>query len=193
MNNNIQDKIIFETDEESAQLITVTGWVSKNRCFYNEDERMARYDGCTHRKCECGEIFVKYGWCKPCSQTKKIEKYNKKPFKEWDGITPLYSDTYDKYFFDSDQIECFLEDEEPEISYEDLRLTICEGVQPSQISDDYWEDIYPEDMYFEECASEEVQEAFEALNEALAKEKPWSWHPGEFRTEYKMERQNETV
>ncbi len=115
----------------------------------------------------------------------RIEKYNKKQFKEWDGRTPLYSEAYDTYFFDEDNIICYCEDEG--IRPTDLRLIICEPETPHQIDDAYWEEIYPENMGFDEVASERVRKALSELNEALAQEKPWSWFPGEFRTEYKIE------
>lgn len=47
--------MIMRESAEAASFQTVTGWVSSNGHFYGNDERTARYDGCTHQLCEsCG-------------------------------------------------------------------------------------------------------------------------------------------
>ena len=42
-------QIILPESPEAASVQTVTGWVSRTGRYWGNDERMARYDGSTHR------------------------------------------------------------------------------------------------------------------------------------------------
>jgi len=50
--NKEPEKIVPYDSAEAASIQTVTGWVSRSGRFWGNDEHMARYDGCTHRKCD---------------------------------------------------------------------------------------------------------------------------------------------
>jgi len=189
-----EEIIILVTDEESAKKVTVEAWMSsKGNYFLSEDS--ARQDGATHTLCKCGQMFKRdyYTACVICRDEawnkKNIEQYNKKEFKEWDEKTPLYSYAHDEYFYSIDDIECFLEDNELGPT-PDLRLVICEGVKPGSVDADYFEQALPENYDFDDVASKAVKNALNALNEALAQEKPWSWEPGKYRTTINIEADN---
>ena len=56
------NEMILNTSDEAAHFVTgLSGWVSRHGHFYGNDERLARYDGCTHTVCECGKPCEK-GW-----------------------------------------------------------------------------------------------------------------------------------
>ena len=65
--------IMFDSDEAAQYKTNLSGWVSRDNHFFGEDEHMARYVGCTHRKCEdCGEPTEK-GWlvCDNCREKRR--------------------------------------------------------------------------------------------------------------------------
>lgn len=172
--------IVLYNSDEAARKVTVTGWASKDGRFWGNDEHMARWDGCTHKLCECGEICDKsYTKCDKCIAKQRHEIFLKTPFKEWDGKTPVVLFDNDTYFFSEDDIEYYCDDNE--LKPEDLRLLICEPLCLSQIDYDYWNDDLPEDGEL----PPKVEEALKALNKAIEEEGTVSWWPGKFRTEYK--------
>ena len=175
---------LLYNDEKSARFVEgIKGWVDKDGRFFGNDklsEHMARYSSCTHIVCGCGEIMPK-GWtkCKKCREIQDMELYNKLPFMEWDGKVPVYSKAFSEYFFGSDAIDDYLEEEE--IKAEDLRLVICTPNNFMQIDYDYWQDIMPEDL--EELPTV-LLNALEEFNKVIESLPPASWSPSKFRTEY---------
>jgi hypothetical protein len=96
----------FDSDE-AAQRKSVTGWVSHNGRFYGDDERTARYDGCTHKPCEdCGELIPRDGLvaCRPCLNKRDDGRFSLLARREWDGNTPLVSYDTDTYFFNEEEL-----------------------------------------------------------------------------------------
>lgn len=175
---------IFNTDDKAASLKTVTGWVSRHGLFYGDNENIARLNGCTHLVCDCGNEYEKGRMCLSCRNIKEVERYDAREFKEWDGKTPLYSEAIDRYFFDSSELDHYTLDEE--IPLEDLRLVICDPVYPCLISQDIWEDKFPEGQYLEDVCPE-LADLLEALNKYIRENKPvFSWYPGKFKTSYKI-------
>jgi len=180
-------KIMYDSDKAAIfEERTIKGWWSvkssaagKSR-FWDKDERMARWDGCTHKKCECGEVHSKrWTCCKKCRDKKKRERFNKLPVIEWDGITPICSYDDDRFFFyESDLIEYC---QEHNCKPDDLMLVICEPIYPSQIDTDYWCDELGED---EEMPSD-ILEALDSLNEIISTADPLSWQQGEKRIKVK--------
>ncbi len=88
----------------------------------------------------------------------------------------LYSDKYDAYFNDTEEVEQFCRTRK--IKLTDLDLIICQPnyARPIDIND-YLCDELAEDM----DAPAELEEAANRFNEALlAYGKPISWSPGEF-------------
>lgn len=167
---------------EAAQTKTITGWVSGNGFFYGNDEQSARYMGCTHQRCECGMIMKKgYTICESCRHKKALERYRNMPFKEWNGADFLYSEVADKYFYDSEEIFDYCEDEG--ILVESLRFIICEPVYPKEINlSEIYSDLLPE--YSGGELPQYLIDAENELNQIIREEKELlSWIPGKYRTE----------
>jgi hypothetical protein len=179
-----QEKMILNTSDEAAQIKTLTGWVSRTGQFWGDDERMARWSGATHLVCSCGEVHEK-GWtcCQKCRDKKDGERFLAKPFKEWDGETPLTIWGDDTFFFDEDSIVCYLEDNDLEA--EDLQLVICEPNCATEIDYDRWSDDLPEDRELDDIAPELAKKVDE-LNAFIREHRPiLSWGMGKYRTVYK--------
>ena len=174
---------MFDSDE-AAHIATVTGWVSRQGRFYGEAERLARYDGCTHDTCECGNEHEKHlACCNTCRDEHRLKRYNAMPFKEWDGETPLAKHEDDRYFFSEDDLldYCDSNDVDPE----DLRLVICQPNYAHEITGEYFSDDLPEDQDIGDVWPE-LADAIEKANELIRKrDKPLSWSEGKFRTEYR--------
>ncbi len=119
--------MILMDSPEAASIQTVTGWVSRRGMFFGnrpDSELMARYHGCTHRKCEkCGELVDIHSHCHPCHAKAEIEKYGKMERRQWNGTDALYSQAVDHYFFDGDELDQYCEDKET--TPKALRLIIC--------------------------------------------------------------------
>ena len=181
MNN---EKIILFDSDEAAQPITLSGWQSSDGFFFR-DESSARYRGCTHKICDCGKPMSKfYTKCESCRFVSQVEKYDKLPFKEWDGVTPLCIYQSDEYFFNENDIWDYIDnhsEDDDEIKPEDLMLVICEPNYYAPIVSDVWEDIIPEDGDIPKI----IQEKLAEFNEFLKKQPPLSWSQGKFRTIFK--------
>lgn len=180
-----ENKIIIFDSDEAAQKKTVTGWVSGNGFFYGDDERSARFMGCTHIRCKCGMITEKqYTACEFCRNKNKLERYRSMPFKEWNGTDFLYSEMADKFFFDSEEILDYCEEEG--MPSKSLRLIICEPVYPKEINlSEIYSDLLPEDSEGE--LPEYLVAAENELNQIIReKGEPLSWMPGKYRTEAKI-------
>ncbi|MFZ3343368.1 MAG: hypothetical protein WA213_20995 [Terriglobales bacterium] len=94
------------------------------------------------------------------------------PREMWDGSTPLYSDAYDKYFFNDDWEE-YAEDKG--VTVDDLRLYICTPQYGRPIDSQHFEDELPEDGE----VPDGIQQAMDALNKAIEAAGPLSWYPGD--------------
>lgn len=174
-----EELVVLDTDDAAAEKKTVTGWVSRTGIFYGQNEDMARYAGCTHKKCSCGNIMTK-GWtkCDVCRAIKTRERYDALPFEEWDGKKPLCTYDGDQYFFNESDIDDYCE--EHEIESKDLMLVICSPNFPRQISSEYWADALPE----EGDIPKELQAKLDELNIFIGTLGPLSYSPSGIRTEY---------
>lgn len=117
--------------------------------------------------------------------------YKDLPFKEWDGKTPLVIFGDDKYFFDSDDIESYLEeingdvkDESEKRTSTDLQLMICEPNRIAEIDfNGLYGDVLPEDMDIEDVVPNDILHLMNELNKLIKEKKPiLSWSEGKFRT-----------
>lgn len=109
---------------EAAQPITVTAWKTPQGTVYL-DEHIARYSGCTHRLCECGNEAKKtYSKCKSCHHKAVTERWQNLPEKVWDGNEPIAMYDGDKYFFSEDDLAVYCEDHD--CKAKDLMLVFCE-------------------------------------------------------------------
>jgi hypothetical protein len=167
-------KIILNDSPDAAQIKTVTGWVdSKTGHFWGEDERQARYSGCTHIRCECGVIYERgHGIrCSACQKNVDVETFNSYPVEKWDGQTPVVLYNTDRFFFGEDILD-LVADSDP-AKDDELRICKCYPHYLSLISDDNWCDDLASDGDGE--LPGEVQKAVDALNEAIKAAGPVSW------------------
>lgn len=174
---NKKKEILYSSNEAAKYTTGVEGWVDSGGRFWGEDEHMARYSGCTHIKCkDCGAKIPVRGYliCDDCRNKRDIEKYNNMPSKQWDGNTPLYSDSSDEYFFDEESLLNYIEDYESK--RESMRLIICEPIYLSNINEDYFYD----DLSGDGELPDAVVKAVDTLNKIIANEPPVSWIPGKY-------------
>ncbi|EKO3439501.1 hypothetical protein NTE19_003393 [Vibrio fluvialis] len=161
--------VIFPESEEAAVYRTgLEGWVSGLGRFCGNNERQARFEGSTHKRCDCGVIIRNQSICDLCSTKREIEEYRTYPLVVWDTATCVYDQHTDRYFNDpSDLLDHYADDEELRI--EDARLQACEPTYARPIESEYWEEDLPEDMGFDECAGvdSETVELLEKLNAKL--------------------------
>lgn len=175
MQRNTDEKIILSDSNEAAKFVeNISGWVSRHGRFYGKDERLARYDGCTHRPCEtCGKPVEKsYLKCSLCRDKQAVERHQQRQVAAWDGISMLYSHYDDEYFRDWDEVKDYADDHDVDVSK--MQLVICDPVFLHQIDTDEWCDELSEDG--ELPAS--VLDALNNLNIAIKDAGPVSWTPG---------------
>jgi hypothetical protein len=169
--------IILDTSDQAAHYETnISGWVSRLDHYFGKDERAARYDGSTHKACECGKPAEK-PWikCSDCRKKADDERFRALAREEWDEETPLTLFDGDEYFFDRDQLEEWCD--EHETTPQKLQLVICEPNYPSEIGDDLYSDDLPEDQYLKDVAPE-LAALIESVNTYIRENKPiLSWRP----------------
>ena len=177
------EKVIMYDANEAAvyKEATQKGWWSRENAqtklhFWGEDEHMARYWGCSHVRCPCGEIIKKcYSRCIKCRDKIEKDKFKNLPLVEWDEETPLCIFNSDIYFFDYESIIDYCDESNRKI--EDLSLVICEPQYAALIGEDYWEDSIAEDGDL----PGELLRAIHNINLVIKKLKPLSWVAGEKR------------
>lgn len=126
--------------EDAAERRTLSGWACK-KCgrLWPDDrggdpEHLARWCCATELPCVCGGRNRNKGYtcCAACREKHETEQWYGLPEHEWDGETPLCDWKGDTYFFSTDAVADWLDDEpgEPGRKPEDVRLVLCEQSQP---------------------------------------------------------------
>jgi len=168
----MSEKIIKYTDDN---LFTVAEITFRNRigedvtgtAFIDLDgrawdcEHQARWASCTHKVCECGEIYRKTSWCEKCHSKKETERFLQFPTVEWDGRSPIFLKDCEKVFTDLGEIEDYCVDND--IKIEDLELCSAEIKYAYELDP---ADIYQDELYEGEVPSE-LDEIFDELNKKL--------------------------
>jgi hypothetical protein len=175
-----EEKIILYDSPEAATYKTgIEGWVSGGR-FFGKDEHLARYNGCTHKKCEDCDSYAKKGWirCEDCRSKRATDRYNALPHQDWDGKTPICTFDGDKYFFDEGELIDWLE--EHELNGSDVQLVAAAPIYYQPLSAESFADNTHEDWEPEK----ELAEAIIKLNEVVSKLPPHSYTVGKVRTSY---------
>jgi hypothetical protein len=174
-------KVILNTSDEAASFKTnLSGWVSRRGMFFGNDERTARWDGCTHVACECGHVVEKgRSKCEICRREASDKRFASMERKKWDGETPLYLFDDDCFFWCEDQLEDYCD--EHDCRKEDLKLVICEPTYAKEIDpNEYYCEDLPEDGEIEG----DLLAAFEELNSFIRGSKIiLSWAPGKIAAE----------
>lgn len=172
-----KNEIVLYDSPEAAKIVTgISGWADRHGRFWGNGEdakHLAQWSGCTHMKCECGNIMEKR-WikCESCREKQVLEKFQAMPRKDWDGEGALYSAEFDKFFFSWDEVFDFAREEDCET--DQMQLIICEPVPLTQIETDFWEGDLPEDGEL----PDEVVAALDKLNRAIDRAGPVAWEPG---------------
>ena len=170
-----REEIIPFDSPNAAQKINVTGWVSRDGYFYHDDERTARFSGCTHVKCsDCNALVPKTRLtCDYCQEKKDTERYTAMDKEEWDGFTPLVLFNTGIYFWSREDIDEYCHQTGAKI--DSLKLVICEGVDgPEFDPESFLLDYLPEG----DDVPEGIRKAATLLNKAIAEAGVLSWHQG---------------
>lgn len=175
------ENIILAFDMNTAIPVAVQGWKDRHGKIHLSEEA-ARYASASHVYCsKCGNVPVKkpYTICDACSHILAIERYNKLQYKECDGKTPIYSETFDIFFNDVDELTDYCSDNDFNLS--ELRLKLCDPNYFKEIDIDYWSDDLAEDQ---DELPKKLQDTVNTLNEIIRTLPPASWTPSKFRTDY---------
>ena len=176
--------VIMYDSAEAAKKVQQVGWKSRLGHFYPGDnpssEHGARWSGCTHMICECGQKIEKSRLrCDACQAKIDAEKYYALPVVEWDEVTPVSDGN--KYWFDRDSLlddmYWILEDAQKRGQEPVLHLVICEPHFLHPISADDWSDDLPDDGELPDA----VLAAITAFNSVLAAQPTLCWEPGNER------------
>lgn len=158
-------KVMYDSPESAVYgKHVVDGWKDVDGRVW-DSESAARYSSSTHRMCDKHGEYETRSYCRECWEEKQIEKFNAMPEEAWDGVSAVYSLSYDKWFFDFCQISDWLCDmeEHERPSFTDLRLVHAVPVKLHQIDEDYWTDDLHEDAELPDT----VQLALRLLNDAI--------------------------
>lgn len=168
----MNEKVVMFDSDDSAQIYTSTGWTSRHGRYFGLDEKTARYDGCTHLKCSCGEVIPRNQiFCETCREKKADEKWLAMPKEDWDYESPINLYGTDTYFSDADELIDFCD--ENAIQPKDLKLVHCKAVYAKQIDpNDHYSDSLAEDGDVPQV----IKEAFDVLNSVIKTcNLPLSW------------------
>ena len=178
--------MIFADSPESATLMTLTGWVSRNGQFFGDNEDLARRAGATHRRCEKHGPFPSYAYCQQCSDERQEAAFNAMPEVPWDGESPLFEYNTRTFFFDREALADHVADQERPAEYlADMALVIGIPQYPGEVDPvDLYQDLLPEDI---DDVPAGLQDAFDALNAIIRKQPPLSWTEGKQRAVVTLE------
>ncbi len=169
-----QEQVLFNSDKAAQYKTNLSGWVSRHNRYFGNDERAARFDGCTHVICEdCGNPSDK-GWlvCITCRDKRDQIRYDAMPEEVWDGKGLIYSGSADKYFHSWDDVDEYCYDEG--IDIKSLRLMMCEEQYlPMLDSSDYGSEVLAEDGEL----PDDVIDAIDKFNEVIKSTGVVSWYP----------------
>lgn len=169
------ESVILPESNEAAQYRTLTGWVDRHGRYWAEEERLARWSGATHIRCDtCGGVIKKHGYtiCDACREKIDVAAYNRYPTKPYEGGW-CYSEACERYFEDEDDIYEFMTEED--LTWEDLRVCSVVPNHLFPIDSDCWEDVFPDEGG---NLPPEVEDALESLNFAIENALPMSYSPG---------------
>lgn len=175
-----EDRVVMYDSAEAATRVNMPGWKSRWGHFYPGDnaisEQGARWAGCTHMTCECGNVHEKMlPRCASCQAKQEMERFEALPEIEWDRVTPLALFDDDRWFWDEGDLLDYLADcvSDPDT----VRVVICEPGKLHLLDGSIWEDDLPEDGELPDA----VATALDSLNAAIRTAEPVSWWHGKQR------------
>ena len=167
--------IMYDSPEAATHRTDLSGWVSGGGLYFGKSEDLARFAGCTHKRCECGQTMQKhYTKCKACREQMAKERYDAREKRRWDYDGPVYSDTNDRYFLDRDELDEYCD--ECDCKPKELWLLTCKKIDPPIINDSYFDD----DLQEGEELPAEIIAAIDETNKIIAKHWPASWEPTKY-------------
>mgnify|MGYP000901932992 CR=1 FL=1 len=176
----METRQILYDSPEAAHIATVTGWVSRLGHFFGPDgEHMARYDGCTHRRCEtegCEAIIPRHSsiYCDECNRRKTEAQNAKCKRREYKG-EPVFHQASGDFYYDSDALEMGLDAED--FAPGDVFL-FGEPEYPQFLDADHFADATPEDQEL----PADIEAAMDAFNAVIQgrrdRNEPTCWTEG---------------
>lgn len=187
--NMIKEKVMYDASNIVEFRTNIEGWVgTKSGLFYGKDEGRARYNECTHKTCDCGNAMKK-GWlkCETCRKKTVEEQYQALEYRELEFPVVIFRD--DTYFWNEEELGDYIYDNNEErkengeelLKFSDLKLVNCTPNYLREFEFEFFGDELPEDYEFPLDIVEKVKE----FNEFIHKQKPVSYSPSKYRTEYK--------
>lgn len=174
-----EKKVKFFDDKDLVEYRTnLEGWTGPDGLYYGkgeEGEKRARYANSTHKKCECGNVFEKNSYCRPCSEKKSIERFLKLEEVEWDGISMMCIRDGSRFFSDMQEVVEYCEENEVDIT--NLELMHCEKcLKISEVNiNELNEEYCTEDGNGVSEFHPEIAEKVEELNELIKNTEPKIW------------------
>lgn len=172
-----EEIILYDSEQAATYKTGLSGWVSRDGRFFGKDEHMARWSGCSHIKCEEGNIYKKgFRKCDPCRARARDERYQALEFEEYTDQIVVCRD-HENYFFHPSDLYDHMRDN----GLYKMELIVCEPNYAPYI-EDYGIDIMPEDQYIDDVHPE-LANMLAEVNDYIAKNKPiLSWAGGKKRT-----------
>jgi hypothetical protein len=175
--------VMYDSPEAATYKTNIEGWVNREGQFWGKDEHMARWSGCTHMVCECGNIYGKGRVrCDSCQAKVDTDKFLALPMEDWDGVDPVCLWSDDKFFFDECSLIDYMGDRvfDAKEMGEDtpvIEIVKCESRGLSEVSEDYWCDELPEDGE----VPDDIAEALDNLNKVIKESTYKVWWAGKVR------------
>lgn len=174
MEKLIDGKVHINDIKEVSAKISIKAFSVGDKVF--NSNLVSKEQLATHIDCEdCGKEIKKSTTyqkvCSDCSVIRASNKFNSLPRIEWDGETPVALFGSDQYFFSSDDILNYCD--ENETSPENLSFVLCETNNFSKIDYDLFIDSVHEDYEF----SDEFEKKLKEFNDFLEKEPTNTWFP----------------
>lgn len=177
----VKEKIIlFDEPGLVVYRTDLRGWSGPNNLYYGdgeEGERRARYGNCTHRRCTCGEIYPKDGFCRTCSSKKSQENFLLLEAVPWDEKSTMCFRNDDVFFQDMNEfIEWCIENEVEDMST--IQLMLCEQkfvfteVNIDELNEEYTDGELGVSHYHPDVAQKVAE-----LNTLLRETKSQLWFP----------------
>lgn len=173
MGRDDSSMVMFDSDEAAKYRTDISGWVSRHGLYCGDSEGAARYDGCTHRKCEdCGKSIEKNRlFCEECDEARSKKWYESLVVETWDEKGMLYSYVADKFFQSWEEVDDYCEDNSKQMG--DLRLVICNPNYLPLLGNDYGYDELAENGELPDS----VLRAIDDFNNVIREIGPVSWGP----------------
>jgi len=171
----------FPYEEAAEHKTGIEGWVCKTcRRFWGDNEHMAKWCCAGDLKCETKDCAARvkkhsYMYCDQCLSKRDVARWLKLEEVAWDGKSPLVLDDDDKYFFNVEDLDEYLE--EHKLSVEDVRLVIAVPDSPPWFEmSEFLSDYLSEDS--DRLGFEKIDKL---VNKWIEKNAPKMWVPGKTR------------